>query len=181
MIWLSIDCRFFLRTLYKNSIIIDFVKSNPSSWYCFSTSEVDFSPTIIFNSILFSIFFPRAFSKLDCNYWYFWNHRERQFFRFIFECLSIIFGRSKICSYMRVIINPSFSCSRDLKCCLVPSARSTTFMSISIWTNFCPIFFSIRTLIMNLNPLVSALSPLTKCDASRQRSGCRLWAAAVWG
>ena len=55
---------------------------------------------------------------------------------------------------MRVIINPSFSCSRDLGTlsCALSRISSTTFMSISIRTNFCPIFFSIRTLIMNPNP-----------------------------
>ena len=54
---------------------------------------------------------------------------------------------------MRVIINPSFSCSRDLGTlsCALSRISSTTFMSISIRTNFCPIFFSIRTLIMNPN------------------------------
>ena len=55
---------------------------------------------------------------------------------------------------MRVIINPSFSCSRDLGTlsCALSRISSTTFMSISIRTNFCPIFFSIWTLIMNPNP-----------------------------
>ncbi len=55
---------------------------------------------------------------------------------------------------MRVIINPSFSCSRDLGTlsCALSRISSTTFMSISIRTNFCPIFFSIRTRIMNPNP-----------------------------
>lgn len=54
---------------------------------------------------------------------------------------------------MRVIINPSFSCSRDLGTlsCALSRISSTTFMSISIRTNFCPIFFSIWTLIMNPN------------------------------